>query len=140
VEGSAGVKGRRHLARQRVRDLARSGPPESIPNCLSAATVWVNQGETPGTPLTADEEQVLRLLIEGHTRQETSATLGLSPEIVRAHVQVILVKLQVQSGSPPPDPPLAASAALAVPFQRAEDVPRHIGRWVPRKVCDPQRV
>ena len=99
----------------------------------------MNQGTRPGTLFTADEEQVLQLLIEGLTQQEIAATLGLPPESVRTLVQVILLKFHVFSGRPP-DPPLAASAALAVPFQRAEDVPRHIGRWVPGKDRDPQNL
>lgn len=51
--------------------------------------------------MTEDEKQVLQLFMEGRNGKEIAATLGLSPEIVRGHVQSILVKLQVQSGNPP---------------------------------------
>jgi DNA-binding CsgD family transcriptional regulator len=57
----------------------------------------VNQGGTPGTPLTAHEERVLRLLVEGRTGKEIAATLGVSPDVVRGHVQSILEKLGVHS-------------------------------------------
>jgi DNA-binding NarL/FixJ family response regulator len=56
-------------------------------------------------------------------------------------VRLVLGELQARSrleaGSStrpdPPQPPPAASAALAVPFQQAEDVPAHIGRPSHRK-------
>jgi DNA-binding CsgD family transcriptional regulator len=37
----------------------------------------VNQGGTPATPLTAHEERVLRLVVEGRTGKEIAATLGV---------------------------------------------------------------
>jgi DNA-binding NarL/FixJ family response regulator len=45
---------------------------------------------------------VLKLLVEGRNGKEIEATLGLSHEIVRGHVQSILVKLQAHAGNPPP--------------------------------------
>jgi DNA-binding CsgD family transcriptional regulator len=57
----------------------------------------VNQGGTPGTPLTAHEERVLRLLVEGRTSKEIAARMGVWPDVVRGYVQSILVKLGVHS-------------------------------------------
>jgi two-component system, NarL family, nitrate/nitrite response regulator NarL len=98
----------------------------------------------PGTEgLTEEEKRVLELLVRGTSSKEIAADLAISPEMVREHVQSILVKLQVHSRleaatfalrrPDPPPPPQAASAALAVPFQRAEDIPRHVGRPLRRK-------
>ena len=73
----------------------------------------------PGTlvaRLTDDGKQVLQLLVQGRTGKEIAATLGVSPEIVRVHVENILAKLQVHSQVDPPPLPPAASAALAVPI------------------------
>ena len=87
--------------------------------------------------LTHDELQVFRLLVRGHPREEIAAELNLSDEAVLLHVLSIIKKLGLATGgSPPPDPPrppLAASAALAVPRQRAEDVPTHVARPLRRK-------
>jgi DNA-binding CsgD family transcriptional regulator len=83
-----------------------------------------------GTPLTEEEERVLKLLVAGRTGQEMAAELGIAEETVRTHIQIILAKLQVHSRLDPPPLPPAASAALAVPLQRAEDVPTHVGRYL----------
>ena len=83
--------------------------------------------------LTEDERQVLELLAAGRTRKEIAVELGIAEETVLTHTLTILAKLQVHSQLDPPPSPLAASAALAVPFQRAEDVPRHVGRYVHRE-------
>ena len=87
--------------------------------------------------LTQDEQQVFRLLARGHPRKEIPAELNLSDDAVLVHVLSIVDKLgRASGGSPlsdPPPPPLAAAAALAVPRQRAEDVPTHVGRHLPRE-------
>lgn len=101
----------------------------------------MDQEGTPETPLTPEEKQVLQLLVEGHSGKEIAAELVVSPEMVRTHVRIILEKLQVHSRleaatralrDPRPLPP-AASAALAVPIQQAEDVPTHVGKPLRRK-------
>lgn len=74
---------------------------------------------------------MLKLLAAGRTGMEIAAEREISPETVRTHIQSILTKLGVHSrlmAAVMPDPPLsppAASAALAIPFQRPEDVPTH---------------
>ena len=84
--------------------------------------------------LTQHEQQVFRLLVRGHRRKEIAAELNLSEDAVLMHELSIIAKLGLATrGSPSPDPPrppLAASAALAVPRQRAEDIPKHIGRFM----------
>lgn len=76
---------------------------------------------------------MLKLLASGRTTKEIAAELAISPETVRAHVQIILAKLQVHSRPDPPPSPQATAAALAVPLQRAEDVPKHVGKYLRRK-------
>ena len=81
---------------------------------------------------------MLELLARGSTGEEIAALLAISLETVRVRIQAILTKLGVHSRleaaafmlrpDPPTPPPLAASAALAIPLQRAEDVPRHVGK------------
>ena len=93
--------------------------------------------ETPPTEglhelLTEEEKLVLQLLAGGRATKEIAAVLEVSPEETRARVNIIFEKLQVHSrvgprNDPPPLPP-AASAALPVPFERAEDIPRP-RRW-----------
>jgi DNA-binding NarL/FixJ family response regulator len=87
--------------------------------------------------LTQDEQQVFRLLVRGHPRKEIAAELNFSDDAVLLHVLSIIDKLGLATGgSPPPDPPsppVTASAALAVPRQRAEDVPTHVGKPLRRR-------
>ena len=86
--------------------------------------------------LTDDEQRVFRLLVRSHPRNEIAAELNLSENAVLLHVLSIMEKLGRATGGFPPDPPpspRATSAALAVPRQRAEDVPTHVGRPLRRK-------
>lgn len=76
---------------------------------------------------------MLEFLARGTSGKEIAADLAISPEMVREHVQSILVKLQAHSRLEPPPLPPAASAALAVPIQQAEDVPTHVGKPLRRK-------
>jgi DNA-binding CsgD family transcriptional regulator len=89
--------------------------------------------DTPGTEeLTEEEERVLKLLALGRSGKQMAAELAMPPDMVRGHVQNILVKLGVYSRLEPPPLPPAVSAALAVPLQRAEHVPMHVGRALRR--------
>jgi DNA-binding CsgD family transcriptional regulator len=83
--------------------------------------------------LSRDEQQVIRLLARGHSTKEIATELNLSDDAVRQHVQIILIKLSRATRPDPPPHPLAASAALPVPRQRAEDVPTHVGKPLRRK-------
>ena len=93
--------------------------------------------------LTEEEKRVLEPFVLGHSVEEIAGELAISPDTVRGPVQSILTKLGVHSRleaaaltmrpDPPSPLPPAASAALAVPFQRAEDIPRHVGRPMRRK-------
>jgi DNA-binding NarL/FixJ family response regulator len=93
----------------------------------------IEREEIAGEVLTRDERKVFRLLARGHSTKEIATELNLSDDAVLQHVQVILVKLSRATPPDPPQHPLAASAALAVPRQRAEDVPTHVGRPLRRK-------
>ena len=79
--------------------------------------------EMVGKVLTRDEQQVSRLFARGHSTKEIATELYLSDDAVRQHVQIIFVKLSRATRPDPPLTPLAASAALPVPRQRAEDFP-----------------
>jgi hypothetical protein len=68
------------------------------------------------------EKRVLKLLALGRSVKEMAAELAMPPDMVRGHGQNVLVKLGVHSRLEPPPLPPAASAALAVPIQKAEDV------------------
>lgn len=76
---------------------------------------------------------MLKLLAQGRTGKEISVELGISDGTVRTTIRRILTKLGVHSRLGPPPRPPAASAALAVPLQRAEDIPRHVGQPLHRK-------
>jgi DNA-binding NarL/FixJ family response regulator len=82
---------------------------------------------------------VLKLLALGSNVKEIVAELAMPPDMVRGHVQSILVKLGVHSRLDPPPLPPAASAALAVPRQRAEDVPTRVGKPLRQESGPPQQ-
>lgn len=84
-------------------------------------------------PLTEEEEPVARLLVQGLRTDEIAAELGLARDTVIERIITVLAKLSEASRPDPTPPPLAAAAALAVPYQRAEDIPRHIGRYLQLK-------
>jgi hypothetical protein len=90
--------------------------------------------DEPG--LTPAEARVLRLAAQGLTIKEIAAELGISPETVSEQLVGIYDKLarsRPDPPAPPTGPPPAASAALAVPLEHAEEAPRHVGRSVPRR-------
>jgi DNA-binding NarL/FixJ family response regulator len=53
--------------------------------------------ELPFTSLTTREQQVLRAMSSGASRQEIAVQLGISPNTVRTHMQSILTKLGVHT-------------------------------------------
>jgi DNA-binding NarL/FixJ family response regulator len=88
--------------------------------------------------LTEEEKQVLLLMSLGRTTKEVAGELGTSPKTVRVSIRSILTKLHVHSRPDPPPLPPAASAALAIPRQRVEDVPTHVGKPLRRGSGPPQ--
>jgi DNA-binding NarL/FixJ family response regulator len=54
---------------------------------------WMEEGEGPREPLTAREEQVVKLIAEAHTNAQIAATLHLSEKTVESHRANVLRKL-----------------------------------------------
>jgi DNA-binding NarL/FixJ family response regulator len=54
---------------------------------------WMEEGEGPREPLTAREEQVVKLIAEAHTNARIAATLHLSEKTVESHRANVLRKL-----------------------------------------------
>ena len=76
----------------------------------------------------ASMDEALRAGVSGYLLNHPSGD-----ELVRmARLVLELEAVGSTRPDPPPLPP-AASAALAVPFQRAEDVPTHVGKPLRRK-------
>lgn len=54
---------------------------------------WMEEGEGPREPLTAREEQVVKLIAEAHTNAQIAATLHLSEKTIESHRANVLRKL-----------------------------------------------
>lgn len=65
-----------------------------------------SEDPTPGVHLSSRQQEVLRLLVEGHSNSEIAAALSISPRTAANHVAGILRKFGV--------PSRAAAAAHAV--------------------------
>lgn len=70
---------------------------------MTSVLVPPQPGATPGSahqpvrPLTPRQSDVLRCLMDGHSREETGLLLNMSPNTVRTHVGAILRRRQVHS-------------------------------------------
>jgi DNA-binding NarL/FixJ family response regulator len=54
---------------------------------------WMEEGDGPREPLTAREEQVVKLIAEAHTNAQIAATLHLSEKTIESHRANVLRKL-----------------------------------------------
>ena len=75
-------------------------PPLLLTGLLRRLTCEAEEqraAELPFTSLTAREQEVLRAMSSGASRQEIAVQLGISPNTVRTHMQSILTKLGVHT-------------------------------------------
>lgn len=84
---------------------ATAGKPGSVSDAASAAFKG-NEGnslddamERLGTPLTARELDVVRLVLSGFSNKEVASRLSLSPETVKVHRRNFYTKLNIKSQS-----------------------------------------
>jgi DNA-binding NarL/FixJ family response regulator len=85
---------------QDVIDATRAaGRGEAViaPSLLARLLPRLRRTAAPATALTDREQQVLELLVEGHSSQAIADRLFLSMNTVRNHVQNVLVKLGAHS-------------------------------------------
>jgi DNA-binding NarL/FixJ family response regulator len=54
---------------------------------------WLEDGSEATSPLTAREEEVVKLVAEAHTSEDIAALLHISPRTVERHRENILAKL-----------------------------------------------
>lgn len=78
--------------------IQRAGEGESVVEGCSRP-VGAQSGPSPLDYLTDRERDVLRLIVAGLSTQRMSATLGVSTNTVRTHVQHVLAKLGVDRRS-----------------------------------------
>lgn len=80
------------------KTIHRAGEGESVVEGCSRP-VGARSGPSPLDYLTDRERDVLRLIVAGLSTQRMSATLGVSTNTVRTHVQHVLAKLGVDRRS-----------------------------------------
>ncbi|HKD09587.1 MAG TPA: response regulator transcription factor [Bryobacteraceae bacterium] len=86
-----------------VAHLQKSAGPEELIEAIRQAHRGVRllqcdeDEATPPQPLTDREKEVLQLIVEGKTRREVAASLGISVGTVNSHLQRIQRRLQVST-------------------------------------------
>jgi DNA-binding NarL/FixJ family response regulator len=81
--------------------VAKSSPPEALEQAVEAAAES-NEFVDPatnghGTPLTRRQREVLQLLSDGLSTQDTADRLGLQPDTVRTHTKGSMRRLEARN-------------------------------------------
>jgi DNA-binding NarL/FixJ family response regulator len=84
-----------------IRSLASGNPPVSprVVTTLFSYVARLQAGDDPppATPLTAREEQILQLIVQGLTNKEIAQRLYLRPQTVKNYVHLVLQKMNLRS-------------------------------------------
>ncbi|HYU47613.1 MAG TPA: response regulator transcription factor [Terriglobales bacterium] len=78
-----------------IREVSRGEIFLSAGICRTVVHAYVNKTELPTDPLSDRERQVLQLVAEGKTNQETASILDISPNIAEFHSANIMEKLDI---------------------------------------------
>ena len=97
ISRSQGVEALRSMVARAVAGDALVPPVDAIAQMTSSIREGPQEAGRLSRSLSSREGQVLANLAMGHTREEIAATLEISPETIRTHVQHILRKLGVHS-------------------------------------------
>ncbi len=76
-----------------IESTARS----PAPRVSGSAAVWSGRGGRPSGTLTARQRQIVQLIAEGKSNEQTARSLGISPRTVETHRAHIMQRLGFQS-------------------------------------------
>jgi DNA-binding NarL/FixJ family response regulator len=79
-----------------IRDILQGGAPMTSAIARKLVAAFQEPAETPATPLSAREREILDLLAKGLSNKEIGARLNLSPFTVKNHLARVFEKLHVR--------------------------------------------